>query len=139
MPEETIEKTKSETKELFVGSKKVANFHVSTGTNLVGVLYENGQSEDFTAEQWEGVRSETAYDDGLVAINKYEGLIKRIIREMLESRVDIKSKDWILDRVDQTIVGNYQKAVAKCFGVPKREDITLYQIDATLKAGDNHS
>jgi len=119
---------------LFVGSKQVSQFHVSEGTNLVGVLYENGQNEDFTAEQWEGVRSETAYDNGLISIRKYEKLIARIIREMTNARVDLKSQEWILERVSQSIGENYRQAIAKVFSVKKSEDIMLAQIDLTLKA-----
>jgi hypothetical protein len=120
-------------KQYFVGSRKVKTFHVSAGTNLVGVLYEDGYNEDFTAEQWEGVRSETAYDDGMISINKYEKLCQRIIKELVNARVDLKAHEWILERVSQSIGENYRLAIAKVFGTKKPEDIMLAQIDMTLK------
>ena len=119
--------------DLFVGGKKVDAFHVSAGTNLVGVLYVSGKSEDFTAEQWEGVRSETPYEEGEVSVRKYAGLIGRIIRELRDARVDLKAHEWILERVSTSIGENYRQAIAKVFGKPNPESIMLAEIDLVLK------
>jgi hypothetical protein len=69
----------------------------------------------------------------MISINKYEKLCQRIIKELVNARVDLKAHEWILERVSQSIGENYRLAIAKVFGTKKPEDIMLAQIDMTLK------
>lgn len=120
-------------KELYIGKEKVKDYIVHEGTNLVGVLFENGKSEDYTNEQWTNLKSEEPYDNGLISLRKHEKLIQRIIKEMLDSRVTLGEHGWILERADEAIGKNYKEAISKVFGVKFPEKILLSQIDLTLK------
>lgn len=120
-------------KTLYIGKEKVKEYVVSEGTNLVGVLLENGKNEDYTNEQWANLKSEEPYEDGLISVRKHEKVMQRMIKEMVDSRVTLGERGWILERIDQSIHENYSKAVSKVFGVPFQEKIMLAQIDQTLK------
>ncbi len=120
-------------KELYIGKEKVKDYIVHEGTNLVGVLFENGKSEDYTNEQWANIKSEEPYEDGLVSIKKHEKMMQRMIKEMVDSRVTLGERGWILERVDESIHKNYSDAVSKAFSVPFPEKIMLAQIDMVLK------
>lgn len=121
-------------KEIFVGQSLVKQVAENKEADLVGVLYENGKSEDFTVEQWEAVKSDEKYSDGEINVRKYEKLIQRILKEMVEARVSLLSHGFILQKVDATIGENYKKCLAKVFSKSKVEDLMLCEIDAILKA-----
>lgn len=117
----------------YVGKEKVKKFVVAVNTDLVGVLYENGKNEDFTSEQWAGVRDEKPYEDGLIAVRKHEKMLQRILKEMVESRITIGDHSWVLEQISNIIGANYKKALAKVFKVDFPEKIMLFHIDETLK------
>jgi protoporphyrinogen oxidase len=120
-------------KDLYIGKEKVKDYIVHENTNLVGVLFENGKNEDYTNEQWANIKSEEPYEDGLIMIKKHEKMMQRMIKEMVDSRVTLGERGWILERVDESIHKNYSDAVSKAFGVPFPEKILLAQIDMVLK------
>ncbi len=117
----------------FVGSNKVKDYIVHENTDLVGVLFENGKSEDYTNEQWASIKSNEAYEDGMVSVRKHEKMMQRMIKEMVDSRVTLGEKSWILERIDESIHKNYIDSVAKAYSVPFVEKIMLAQINQTLK------
>lgn len=124
----------SDEKTYYVGKSGVESIQVTENIDLVGVLYKNGKTEDFTVEQWEAVKSELPYEDGEVSNRKHEGLMVRILKQMVKSRVTIGEQDWILQRINQSIGENYRKSIAKVYGVSFPEKIMLAQIDEVLKA-----
>lgn len=125
--------TSAEEPKIFVGQSIVADISEVKEVDLVSVLYENGNSEDFTAEQWEAVKSDKPYSDGEISIRKFTGLMQRIIKEMVEARVTLKDHSFILERIGESIGMNYRQAIAKQFNKNKPEDIELFAIDAILK------
>lgn len=118
----------------YVGQNKVEAISVVENTDLVGVLFENGRTEDFTTEQWAGVRSDEPYSDGEISIRKHEALMVRILKEMVKSRVTLGEHDWLLGQVSTSIGENYRKSIAKMYNVTNTEKVMLAQIDETLKA-----
>ena len=122
-----------ENKVWYVGQKEVDQVSVTENYDLVGVLYKNGKTEDFTTEQWEGVRSETPYADGEISTRKHEALMVRILKQMVKSRVTILEQSWILEQVGSSIGENYVKSIAKIYGVANTNNIMLAQIDEVLK------
>lgn len=124
----------SDKKEIFIGQSLVKQVAENKETDLVGVLYESGKSEDFTVEQWEAVKSDKKYSDGEINIRKYEKLIQRILKEMVDARVSLLNHGFVLQKVDATIGMNYKKCLAKVFSKNKMEDLMLCEIDAILKA-----
>ena len=118
----------------FVGQSQVKEIAENKKVDLVGVLYENGKNEDFTVEQWEAVKSDKVYPDGEVPTRKFEALMVRIIKELVEARVTLKDHSFILERVGESIGLNYRKSIAKQFGKDKPEDITLIEIHEILKS-----
>ncbi len=120
------------TKELYVGKNKVEDVNIVESVNLVSVLYENGKSEDFTAEQYDALISEAPYEDGEISMRKYTPLIKRIIEELVNARCDINSYNWVIDKVDSTIRENAKQAQAKKWGVLDISQVLLAEIHAEL-------
>jgi len=120
-------------KTYYIGKDKVKNYVVAENINLVSVLYENGKSEDLTNEQWVEIRSEEEYESGLISIKKHSKLMQRILQEMMDSRVTMLEFEWLLHQIGTSTTENYNRAVAKVFGVPYTEKIMLTQIHETLK------
>ena len=118
---------------IYVGSKKVANFKVADKTDLVGVLYEDNSSENYTTRQWESVKSDEKYDDGLVDTRKFTPLLKDILVLMLKENIRLIDKDFIINKLDASILENYSTMICKMFEVPEMSFISLGQIDANLK------
>ena len=122
-----------ENKKYFVGQKEVESISISEKHDLVGILYKDGFSEDFTKAQWEDVKSEEAYNDGEISVRRHEKLIKRIIKDMKECRVTLQEHEWILQRVNETIGQNYRECLKKLFNVKNPENVMLAMIDVVLK------
>jgi len=117
----------------YIGSNKVKDYIVHENINLVGVMLENGKSEDYTNEQWANLKSEEAYDDGMISIRKHEKIMVRMLKEMVESRVTLQEHEWILQRLGELIGGNYRNAIAKLFDIDDPTQIMLAQIDEILQ------
>lgn len=119
-------------KKWFIGSKRVKEVAVHEGIDLVGIMYEDGSTEDFTTEQWTSIRSEEKYDDGLVTVRKHEQLMKRIVKELVDSRITIGEHDWVLQKVSESLGVNYREAISKLFQVKRPESIMLSQVHDVL-------
>jgi hypothetical protein len=124
----------SDEKKQYVGDQEVKEVARQDDIDLVGVLYTNGKSEDFTIEQFENVVAVEPYENGLISTKKYEKLMQRILAEMVNARVDLTSHSWILQHIDEIIGERYREAIAKQFGVKHPNKIMLAQIDQVLKA-----
>ena len=59
--------------------------------------------------------------------------MQRILQEMMDSRVTMLEFEWLLHQIGTSTTENYNRAVAKVFGVPYTEKIMLTQIHETLK------
>jgi len=124
----------SKDKKTFIGQNEVKEISENKQVDLVGVLYTNGQSQDFTVEQWEAVKSEKDYPESEVFVRKFSGLIVRIIGELVDGRVTVEDHNKILETVSSSIGINYKAALAKLFGnVNRPEEVMLLQIDQILK------
>ena len=127
---------KAKEPEYFIGSSKVKEFKITDGVDLVGVLFDNGKTQDLTVEQWEALKDTDSYPDGEVSIRKFEKLIVRLLKQMTKSRVTVGEQAWILETVSRTIGQNYEGAIAKLFTQTLTENVMLAQIDEVLKSKD---
>jgi len=117
----------------FIGKTKVKDCIVHENTDLVGVLLDNGKSEDYTNEQWVNIRSEKPYEDGLISMKKYEKTMQRMMKEMIDSRVTVGDIAFILGNLQSMVEKSYRDAIAKTFSQTFTEKIMLAQIQKTLE------
>jgi len=121
-------------KTLYIGQKEIENVSRNETVNLVGVLYKNGQNEDFTVEQYDNLVADDKYDDALVSIRKHEKMLKRMLKEMVDSRINIDDHSWVLEKLSTVIGDNYMKSIAKLYNISRPGLIMLADIDEVLKS-----
>jgi len=122
-----------EVKKIYVGKHAVAQVIPQTQTETVAVIYEDNSHDEFTAEQWEAVMADAPYDDALIPIKKWTPALTQILEILQKNKMVLGDKDFVLNRLDQSLVNNYQKAVNKYFGVEHVSQISLDMIDVALK------
>lgn len=117
---------------LYVGERKVQAVNIAEGTDLVGVLYEDGSNEDFTNEQWELVKSTKESKADIIAI-KYSGLFERVMKEIMNARLTLGDFEWFINRLSNTMNNNFTEVTAyKVDGVPHPSRISLQAIHEAL-------
>ena len=119
---------------LYIGSQQVTEVYPHPDGKMVAYVLANNERGELTTEQFAVVAKPTAYDDGRVSVEKWKPTVKKIMEILLEDRMRLMDKDFILQQVDNTIVHNYEKAVAKMFGAEFVEYISLPMLDAVLTA-----
>ena len=126
----------SKDKKIYIGSQLVKQYAIAdkVGVDLVGVLYENDSSEDFTNAQFEAVKSDEKYDDSQVRQRKFNDLIKNILQGMLKNNIQMLDVEFILNLVDVSVRENYKTMISKMFDVKDPTFLSLAQIDRQLKA-----
>lgn len=98
-------------------------------------LGEGAKEVVVTTEQYDSMVSQTAYPDGQISIRKWKPTIKKVLEILLSSGMEMVDKDFIIQQVDNSLIENYNRAVAKLFGVDHPYHIKVAHIDEVLKMG----
>lgn len=114
--------------DIYVGSVVVNPVTLDNGLIEVVVDKELDVRMRMTPEQFEVVKSDTAYEDGLVTIRKWRLTVGKILTILTQDNLTMNDKDFVIQRIDQSILENYRNATAKLFGVEGQEDVTMQQI-----------
>jgi hypothetical protein len=117
---------------LFLGSKKIIWYN-SNDDGDVDFTLDDGSNDTVTAEQFKAIAKPSRYDDGMVRVYKWNSAISQIMEILLKNKMKLIEKDFVIGRIDSTIIESYQKAAAALFGAKYEEFINLAQIDAVLK------
>jgi hypothetical protein len=124
---------KKEFKEpIYVGTKEVDKYHIEEKADLVGVLYKDGEPQDFTLRQWEEVKSDKEYPDTEVPVKQYAPLMREIMALMLKERVPVSSNGWLLQRISELIMERYDESICRLFNVDKLNEILIADVHNVL-------
>ena len=110
---------------IYVGSAKVTPVTLPSG--LISVTIE-GVEIKATQEQFDSMKSDAPYEDGLVMIRKWKPTIAKVLSVLTQDNLTMNDKDFVIQRVDQSILQNYRSAISKLFGVEGQEDVSMQQI-----------
>ena len=110
---------------IYVGSAKVTPITLPSG--LISVTIEGVEIKS-TQEQFDSMKSDKPYEDGLVMIRKWKPTIAKVLSVLTADNLTMNDKDFVIQRVDQSILQNYRSAIAKLFGVEGQEDVSMQQI-----------
>ena len=125
--------------DIYVGQKRVKEHSVAEEVDRVNVLFDDNTTMDLTVRQWESMKSDESYDDGMVRIRKFAPLIEAILKEMLKDdvRIDDSELQFIFQRVEHSLKVNYEKAIVKLFdptgNLKSERDISMRLIDSILQ------
>ena len=115
----------STTPDIYVGTAKVTPVTLPSG--LISVTIEGVEIKS-TQEQFDSMKSDTPYEDGLVMIRKWKPTIAKVLSVLTQDNLTMNDKDFVIQRVDQSILQNYRSAISKLFGVEGQEDVSMQQI-----------
>ena len=110
---------------IYVGSAVVVP--VQNPDGLIEIVIE-GVTIKATQEQWDSMKSDKPYEDGLVMIRKWKPTIAKVLSVLTQDNLTMNDKDFVIQRVDQSILQNYRSAISKLFGVEGQEDVSMQQI-----------
>lgn len=113
------------TTDIYVGSTKVTPVTLPNGLISVDL---DGIELKATQEQFDAMKSDVPYEDGLVSIRKWRPTIAKIVAILVADNTEMQDKDFIMQRVDSTLLENFRAASAKLFGVEDNGKTTLQQI-----------
>lgn len=122
---------------VFIGSSRVTKTEILPSGLIRAYLHEPSgvpPELDFTAEQYEAVKSATPYEDGRISIKKWNMFIAKTILLLMENNMQMGDMSYVLGRLRESLQNNFEIGVAKKFGVKDQDFITLQQIDEVLKS-----
>jgi len=125
------EEVKANTMDLYIGQSKV----VKTEPNGMFIHYEteDGRSGLVHFEQYNSMAKEAAYDDDYIMVYKWAPVSAKILKLLLEVNMPMSDLNFITKQVQQSVIDNYEKAVAKKFGRQLTDHVRLSQLDEVLK------
>lgn len=118
----------------YIGQKEVAEYNEINGD--VHYTLSDGSGDTVTKEQFESMHQPKAYDDGMVRIHKWKPAIMAIMAILLANKMKVIEKQFVLGRVDETIIDAYDRASAILYGTDYEHNINLKHLDDVLKG--NH-
>lgn len=110
---------------IYVGATAVTPTTLPNGLILIML---DGIKVLATQEQFDSMQSPTPYEDGLIMIRKWKPTISKVLSVLTQDNLTMNDKDFVMSRIDQSILQNYRAATAKLFGVEGQEDVTMQQI-----------
>lgn len=118
----------------YIGQKEVSEYN-EIEMNVHYTL-SDGSGDTVTKEQFESMHKPEPYDDGLVRIHKWAPAITAIMQILLDNKMKVIEKQFLLGRVDETIIDSYDRASAILYGTDYEHNINLAHIHAVLTKGD---
>lgn len=136
--EEIKEATEAETPKeevaFYIGASRVLSTDQDTETGMVKYVLEGSEMVwECTLDQYKSMADTQPYPDGEVRIRKFTAMVKAVMQIFLENNIQMGDKDFVIQRIDETIVQNYQIAVAKALGRRHTSFVTFKQLDEILK------
>lgn len=118
----------------YIGKQKVSKVEEIEGK--IRYTLADGNGSTVTQEQFDSMVKDHEYDDAMVRVQKWLPAIRELMAVLLRNDMTIIEKDFVIGRLDETIVQNYGSASAKLFGAKSgfEGDISLSQIDNVLKS-----
>jgi hypothetical protein len=113
------------TADIYVGSAKVTPVTLPSG--LISVTIEGVEIKS-TQEQFDAMKSSAPYEDGLVMIRKWRPTIAKVLAILVADNTEMQDKDFVMQRVDTSILENFRAASAKLFNVTDNGHVTLQQV-----------
>jgi len=114
----------------YIGQKKITEYNEMEGK--VQFTLDDGSGDIVTKDQFDSIVKDEKYDDGMVRVFKWNKAVSQIMKVLLENDMRLIEKDFVMGRVDTTIVENYRTASAKLFGAKDENLISLSQINKVL-------
>src|SRR6185503_20476285 len=105
--------------DIYVGATKVTPVTLPSG--LISVTVD-GNEIKATQDQFDSMKSVAPYEDGLIMIKKWKPTIAKVLTILTQDNLTMNEKDFVIQRIDQSILHNYRSATAKLFGVENQED-----------------
>lgn len=118
----------------YIGQKEVSEYN-EIEMNVHYTL-SDGSGDTVTKEQFESMHKPEPYDDGLVRIHKWAPAITAIMKILLDNKMKVIEKQFLLGRVDETIIDSYDRASAILYGTDYEHNINLAHIHEVLTKGD---
>lgn len=122
---------------LYIGSAEVESAVKDETTNLMKVTLIEPQGmlpvQEMTEGQYDALKSETPYEDSQVSMRKWKPTIAQVLQLFLDDNMQMVDKNFVLERVEESMNYNYRQAVCKLLGVTGQEQVSLRQIDDILK------
>lgn len=115
----------------YIGTKKIVD-QQPEAEGLVTYKLEDGTNATVRADQFESMAKEEAYEDGMVRVYKWNPAVSKVMEILLAYDMTLLEKDFVINRIDATIIENYGKAAAKLFGSDFEHNIKLSQIHKAL-------
>lgn len=132
------EPEKEVVKPLYIGKTALTTVVRNEEANLVAVALADGRKEEYSLRQFDSVAKGEAYDDGLINVYKWAPAITLFLRELLADGMQMIDKDFILNRVDESLIVNYNRAIGKIFNVNDPFHVNAKMIDVVLKSEKVH-
>ena len=119
-------------KQLFIGTK-LATKIVRDGDVVFYTPDGENMPRKATALQFDSMASELPYDDAEVQVRRWKPVVAKLLSILLEEDMQLGDKDFILTRLEESLIKNYNDAVAKLFKRKHISFIRLSQLDEVLK------
>lgn len=116
----------------YIGASSITTDEIIDGIHHITL--SDGSLEYLTHDQFVAVISPEPYKDGEITLRKWKPTVSGIMQLLLDANMQMNDKDWLMSRIDQTLVENFKTAVAKKFGVRQYDNISLKAIDEVLKS-----
>jgi len=86
-----------------------------------------------TLSQFSSMVSELPYDDAEVQLRRWSPVVSKLLGILLEADMQLGDRDFVLNRLDESLTKNYNDAIAKMFKRKHISFVRLSQIDEILK------
>jgi len=120
---------------LYIGQKLVTEYN-EVESGVIDYVFEDNSRGRATMEQFDSMVKDKPYDDGMARVYKWGPAVREIMAVLLKNNMMMIEKDFVMGRVDETIIQRYAEAAAKLFGSPSENEITLTKIHEVLVSGE---
>ena len=119
-------------KQWFIGTK-LATKILTDGNDVFYTPDGEDVPRKASQEQFASMVSELPYDDAEVQLRRWKPVVAKMLGVLLEADMQLGDKDFVLNRLEESLIKNYNDAVAKLFKRKHISFIRLGQIDEILK------
>lgn len=123
----------SDEKVYYIGQQKIV-LADSPKEGWIKYGLEDNKTDLVTVEQFNNMKSETAYDDGQVRVKKWIPITAKMLKILLEAEMPMGEKDFVMMQLNESIFLNYEKAVAKLFKRKDTDSVRFSQAHEVLQS-----
>lgn len=118
--------------QLYIGQKAVTESNEQDGK--VQYTLADGLQDTVFKDQFDAMVQEAAYDEAMVRVYKWKPVVKEILDTLVKYDPKLMERQFILDRVDLSLIELYGKAIAKKFDVDQEFNVKLSDIQKALES-----